>query len=221
MFFHSLLFHTFLFVFIAEMADKTQLMIMAMMNRFRIKSVLCGLILGVVAISGLSVLAGNLIGEIIPIWMVKICGAALFLFFVFYNLVQKDEEENAHKTHVRFPVLSIACTFLLAELGDKTQLATVALAADHMEQQLQVFLGASAGLIAANIFGIFLGRFLFSHISESCIKVCSSFIFLFFGSINIFELLPVYPLFIIAYSVVIITLAYILFTRTHAISSQS
>lgn len=208
-----MLFHTFLFVFIAEMADKTQLMIMAMMNRYRMKTVISGLILGVLSISALSVLAGDLIGDIIPMWAVKLCGAMMFLCFGFYNLIQQEETEASHKNQFRFPILSIAFTFLLAELGDKTQLATVALAADHMDAHLQVFLGASLGLIAANIFGIFAGRFIFSHISETTVKVCSSFIFFFFGSISIFEILPYNPYAIIIYSMVLIMIAYLIYSK--------
>lgn len=213
--------HTFLFVFIAEMADKTQLMVMALMHRYRFKTVLVGMIFGVFMISGISVLAGDLIGDFIPMWVVKLSGAALFIFFGFYNLVQKDETEAVHNAKIRFPILSIACTFIIAELGDKTQLATVALAADHMDAHLQVFLGASLGLIAANLFGIFAGTYIFSHISENTVKVCSSFIFLFFGSVSIFEVIPASVNMICIYSFTLIFIAYMIYMKTNGRYTKS
>ena len=81
-----MLFHTFLFVFLAEMADKTQLMIMALTNRYSVKTVIAGMILGVFAISGVSVLAGDLIGDLIPMRLIKLAASAMFLFFGLMNL---------------------------------------------------------------------------------------------------------------------------------------
>lgn len=214
-------FHTFLFVFIAEMADKTQLTVMALMHRYRLKTVLWGMILGVIIISGLSVLAGDLIGDVIPMWVIKLSGAMMFIFFGFYNLVHKEEDNTTSNDKFRFPTISIALTFLLAELGDKTQLATVAIAADHMDAHLQVFLGASAGLILANIFGIFAGKFIFSCISENTIRVCSTFIFFFFGSINFFEVFPSSIQIIFIYSAMLILLAYFFYMHQEHKFSKS
>lgn len=211
--------HTFLFVFIAEMADKTQFMIMALTNRYKLKTILVGMSLGVFIISAFSVMCGDLIGDLVPIWVVKVCGAILFLFFGLLTLLKKEEEHQHNSSSYRFPIISIAGTFLLAELGDKTQLATVALAADHTNMQLQIFCGASLGLIMANVIGIFAGKFLFSHISDNAIRVVSSFIFLFFGSITIFELLPYNPMIIFSYSIIIILIAY--FSYQHSLRHNS
>lgn len=210
-----MLVHTFLFVFIAEMADKTQLMMMALTNRYRMKSVLCGMILGVFIISALSTLAGDLIGDVIPIKAVKIVAALMFLGFGFFNLRSSKEESESHSISLGFPVFSIALTFILAELGDKTQLATVALAADHMEEHMAVFLGASLGLIMANIAGIFAGKFIFSHLKGNTVKVASSFFFFLFGSITLFEAFPATPLIYISYSFLIMMFACIIYEKSH------
>lgn len=207
--------HTFIFVFIAEMADKTQLMIMALTNRFRMKTILFGMVLGVFAISACSVLAGDLIGDIIPMEAVKIGAAFMFIGFGMKSLTKDKDSDSNKKMNYRFPIMSIATTFFIAELGDKTQLATVALAADHMDMHMQVFLGAAMGLIMANIFGIFAGRFIFSHLKEDTVKVLSSFLFFFFGSINIFEVIPFTTPIIILYSFMIITIAYFIHAKAN------
>ena len=93
----------------------------------------------------------------------------------------------------------------------------MAFAADHMEHHLAVFLGASLGLIAANLIGIFAGKLLLSHINEDVVKVVSSFIFFGFGSLNIFEVFGADTLIIWIYSTVLISLAYIYYTRSRRI----
>lgn len=205
--------HTCLFVFFAEMADKTQLMMMAMTQRYRLRDVLLGMSLGVILITGLSTLAGDLIGDVIPMLYIKCIAAIMFLGFGLINLKTSKDEEH-HSLRLKIPIISIAITFLTAELGDKTQLATVALAADHMQEHISIFLGASAGLILANIFGIFAGRFLFSHIHEDTMKIASSFFFFLFGSITLFEAIPASPLIYFIYSILLISIAYQIFIHS-------
>ncbi|MFQ7538845.1 MAG: TMEM165/GDT1 family protein, partial [Clostridium sp.] len=169
-------------------------------------------ILGVFAISGVSVLAGDLIGDLIPMRLIKLAASAMFLFFGLMNLRCNDSEEEGHHFALKIPVISIAFTFVVAELGDKTQLATVALAADHMGEHLPVFLGASFGLILANILGIFAGKLIFSHLREDTVKVGSSFIFFLFGSLTLFEAVPGSTMIFIVYSTVLILCAYAIYT---------
>lgn len=207
--------HTFLLVFIAEMADKTQLMMMALTNRYRARNVALGMGLGVITISALSVLAGDLIADYIPMEILKGTAALLFLIFGLTNLINKKEDDNQKTKNYRFPIISIAFSFLIAELGDKTQLATVAISSANKEH-LAIFLGASLGLILANLLGIFAGRFIFSHLSETTIKFASSFFFFLFGSLNLFEVIPYSIPIIIIYSITLITTAYFIFTLSNS-----
>lgn len=207
-----MLFHTFLLVFLAEMADKTQLMMMALCNRYKTRNVVVGMGLGICMISALSVCAGDLIGDFIPIKVVKMAAALMFLGFGLWNLRDHKEEEGKDVS-IRFPILSIAFTFMLAELGDKTQLATVALAADHMDQHMAVFLGGALGLFLANLIGIFAGKLIFSHVSQNTVSVGSSYFFLLFGSITLFEAIPVSLPVMMIYSVLLITFAYLVYVH--------
>ena len=212
-----MLLHTFLLVFIAEMADKTQLMVMALTNKYSMRNVVLGMMGGVFIISGLSVLAGDLIGDFIPMELIKLGAGAMFLIFGMSNL-RPNTEESAKNYNLPIPMISISLTFILAELGDKTQLATVALAANHMEEHFFIFLGASFGLIMANLFGIFAGKFIFSHFRESSVKIVSSFIFFVFGSLNIFEVLQGTIVIICIYSVILILCAYKIFMHSQKVA---
>lgn len=207
--------HTFLFVFFAEMADKTQFMMMALANRYTLRQILSGMIIGIILISGLSVLTGNLIGDIIPIKWIKSVASIMFLIFGFLNLTNQQQKETNRIMSFRLPIFSIASTFILAELGDKTQLATVALAADHMQSHTAIFLGASLGLIMANLFGITAGKLLFKFLSEQTMKIGSSFIFFLFGSLTLFETIPANNTIYILYSCILILFAYIIHRHSY------
>ncbi|MEG0274143.1 MAG: TMEM165/GDT1 family protein [Longicatena sp.] len=209
--------HTFLLVFIAEMADKTQFMIMALTNRFRIKTILMGMISGIIIIAGLSVLAGDIIGDFVPVKVIKICGGVMFLLFGLWNLRKGKDEESHHKVGMKLPIISIALSFILAELGDKTQLATVALAADHMQDHLAIFAGSAIGLILANIVGIFAGKFIFSKLPEDRVKLISSCIFFFFGSTTLFEAIPGTLWLYASYSILLTLTAYVIYTYSRRV----
>ncbi len=207
--------HTFILVLLAEMADKTQLMMMALTNRYKTRSVVWGMIFGVTIISAFSVLAGNLIGNLIPMDWIKLCAAVLFLIFGMVNLFPA-KEENGTSLHLSMPIVSVALTFLVAELGVKTQLATVAMAADHSDELLSVFLGASGGLIGANLIGILAGKLILSRLNENIVKIFSSFIFFLFGSLRIFEVFPATPLILWLYSAVLIVIAYFCYEKSRS-----
>ncbi len=208
-----MLFHTFLFIFLAEMADKTQLMVMALANKYKYKTIIAGMCIGIFTVSALSVMAGELIANFVPMTLVKVCAALMFLAFGLFNLAPGQEDENHQNLQFRFPMISIAFTFLVAELGDKTQLTTVALSANHASKHPSIFLGASLGLILANLLGILAGKLIFSHLREETVKVVSSFIFFLFGSLNLMEVFTPSIWIICVYSIVLIIIAYMTYEK--------
>jgi len=77
-----LLFMKVLFTqFIAEMGDKTQLMLVAMTSRFKLKDILLGTGVAVLVLNGLAVLAGGIISTVVPTWLIRLIAGAAFLFF--------------------------------------------------------------------------------------------------------------------------------------------
>ncbi len=100
-----------------------------------------------------------------------------------------------------------------SELGDKMQLTTVALAANHASKHPSIFLGASLGLILANLLGILAGKLIFSHLREETVKVVSSFIFFLFGSLNLMEVFTPSIWIICVYSIVLIIIAYMTYEK--------
>ena len=66
--------------FIAEMGDKTQLMLVAMTSRFKLKDILLGTGVAILVLNGLAVLAGGIISTVVPTWLIRLIAGAAFLF---------------------------------------------------------------------------------------------------------------------------------------------
>lgn len=154
--------------FIAEMGDKTQLMLVAMTSRFKLKDILLGTGVAVLVLNGLAVLAGGIISTVVPTWLIRLIAGVAFLFFAVTTLKgDDDEEENVKDRKIKFAPLSVFCTFFVAELGDKTQLTAITFGANEgLSSAVVVWLACSLGLFAADVIGLLIGYLLKSKAPE-------------------------------------------------------
>lgn len=176
--------------FIAEMGDKTQLMLMAMTSRFKVRDIVLGTAAAVLVLNGLAVLAGGLVSTLVPEWVIKLIAALAFLYFSWSTLRGEEEEEEQAVSgkKSRFAALSVFGTFFVAELGDKTQLTAITFAADSgMENAITVWLACSVGLFAADILGMLLGMLLKNKMPEGFLNTLAFVIFAVFGVITLRE----------------------------------
>jgi len=147
-------------VAIAEIGDKTQLLAILLASRFRKPiPILLGILVATLANHGLAALAGHLAGEWLSgPWMRWVLGLA-FLAFAVWALIpdrlEDDEAPPALRVHSVF--LTTAVAFFLVEMGDKTQVATVALGARFAEVPL-VVIGTTLGMMLANGPAVLLGE---------------------------------------------------------------
>ncbi len=123
----------FLTEFIAEMGDKTQLMLIALTSKYKLKDIILGTAAAILVLNGMAVLAGGLVSEFIPAWLIKTIAALAFLYFAASTLAGDDdeEEEGNGKSKIQFAPLAVFCTFFVAELGDKTQLTAITFGANE------------------------------------------------------------------------------------------
>lgn len=185
-----LLFFQIMFTeFIAEMGDKTQLMLVALTSRFKLRDIIIGTAAAILVLNGLAVLLGGLVSEIIPTWLIRLVAASAFLFFAITSLKGDDDEEEAKEENVsRFAPLTIFCTFFVAELGDKTQLTAITFGANEgMNAAVTVWLACSIGLFAADILGMLIGYLLKSKTPDGLLNTLAFFIFAIFGNITMHE----------------------------------
>ena len=168
-------------VFLAELGDKTQLVALGFGARHRLGPVLAGVALAYAATNLLSVVVGGLLGAALPTRALGLGGGVLFIGFALWSLRSEDDEEADAEVapgHGRI-VLSVAAAMFVAELGDKTMLATATLAAQG--NPVLVWVGATIGIILSGFVGVFVGRATGARLPEHAIRIGSSVLFAAFG----------------------------------------
>ena len=88
----------FLTEFIAEMGDKTQLMLIALTSKYKLKDIILGTAAAILVLNGMAVLAGGLVSEFIPDWLIKTIAALAFLYFAAVEETEIVEEAAAEET---------------------------------------------------------------------------------------------------------------------------
>jgi putative Ca2+/H+ antiporter (TMEM165/GDT1 family) len=176
------------FVVLAEMGDKTQLLAMAFATRYRWQTVMWGVFAATVLNHLFAVLVGNYLTHFIPMHYIQIIAAASFILFGLWT-IRGDELDGEDKVTKYNPFWTVAIAFFIAEMGDKTQLATVALAA-QFNAVLPVWMGTTAGMMIADGIGIIIGIVLGKKIPERVVKWVAAIIFIFFGLLGLYESVP-------------------------------
>ncbi|KAF0808532.1 hypothetical protein A6D6_00241 [Alcanivorax xiamenensis] len=167
-------------VTLGEIGDKTQLLSLALVCRFRKPwPILAGVVIATLINHGLSVWFGDWLSTHIPEqWLRWILGAGFIGLGLWMLIPDKDEEVKADP---RFgPFLTALVLFFIAEIGDKTQLATVALAV-RFQEFWPVLLGSTAGMIAANLPVIWVAHRLAGERLERWAHRISAALFIVFG----------------------------------------
>lgn len=210
--------------FIAEMGDKTQLMLIALTSKYKLKDIILGTAAAILVLNGLAVLAGGLVSEFIPEWLIKIIAAFAFLYFAASTLAgDDDDEEEGGKSKIQFAPLAVFCTFFVAELGDKTQLTAITFGANEgMGAAFIVWIGCSLGLFLADILGMLVGYLLKSKTPEGLLNTLAFVIFAIFGIYTSYQALnlisesvcpiTVWPL-LVAVTVVFVVICVCLFRK--------
>jgi Ca2+/H+ antiporter, TMEM165/GDT1 family len=183
-------------VVLAEMGDKTQLLAMAFAARFRWQTVLWAVLAATLVNHLLAVAVGNVITQFIPMEWIKLVAAGSFILFALWT-IRGDALHGEEKRQGRSPFWTVAVAFFIAEMGDKTQLMTIALAAEEAvkiggvgfvakcQQIIPVWMGTTAGMMIADAFGIVVGIVLHKHIPEKAVKWVAALCFAAFGLIGL------------------------------------
>ena len=207
-----------LFVTLAEMGDKTQLLAMAFATRFPAQTVLSAVFVATLLNHALAVAAGRLLTNVIPLDVISLTAALSFILFGLWT-IRGDTLEGEDRQRSSFgPFLTVAIAFFLAELGDKTQLATISLAVKYSDP-IAVLLGTTTGMVVADGVGIVLGIVLGKRLPDTLIRLVSAGVFIVFGFAGasgvLTTMLPLAVSAIILFGLVVATLgaAHYLFVR--------
>lgn len=185
-------------VVLAEMGDKTQLLAMAFAARFRWQTVLWAVFAATLVNHFMAVAIGNMITQFISIEWIKLVAAASFIAFALWT-IRGDKLDGEDLENGRSPFWTVAIAFFIAEMGDKTQLMTVALAAEEackiggnglvckIQQIVPIWMGTTCGMIIADAFGIIIGIVLNKHIPEKLVKWVAAACFCAFGLLGLHD----------------------------------
>lgn len=180
---------SFAVIFVAELGDKSQLMALAFATRFPALSVLVAITLATALVHLGSVALGATVAVALPTNVVSIVAGLAFLGFAAWTLrgdvLGEADEERASRESAGSVVLTVAVAFFLAELGDKTMLATITLATH--EDALGTWLGSTAGMVAADAIAIGVGRLLGTRLPERAIRILAAGAFVAFGVLLIVD----------------------------------
>jgi len=171
-------------VALAEMGDKTQLLALLLAARFRKPvPILFAILLATLLNHGISAVLGQWITTVLSpdvlLWIVSIGFIAMALWMLVPDELE-DETDNINKWQKYGVFGATFVLFFLAEIGDKTQVATVALAA-RFDSIFWVMLGTTLGMMIANAPAVFVGNKLADKLPIPLIHKIGASIFLIIG----------------------------------------
>lgn len=175
-------------IFVAELGDKSQLMALAFAARYKALPVLAGITLATAIVHAFSVVVGMSVGAAMPTEVISVVAGVAFLAFGVWTLrgdaLSEEEAAKAHRSN-RSAFMAASVAFFLAELGDKTMLATITLATT--EGALGTWAGSTLGMVAADALAIVVGSHLGARMPERAIKIGAAIAFFVFGAILIVD----------------------------------
>lgn len=176
----------FAVVFVAELGDKTQLVALSLAARYRLLVVLAGITIAYAITNGLSVIVGGLLGAALPTRAIGIGGAIAFFGFAIWTLRGDDDDDDVRLAG-KSVLLSIVVAMTIAELGDKTMLATATLAA--RDNPLATWIGATLGITASGAVAVLIGRWLGDRLPRRATRIGAAVLFVVFGLLLLIDAL--------------------------------
>lgn len=203
-------------IFVAELGDKSQILAMVFATKYKVRYVLFGVFVGALLNHSLAVILGTYLSDVIPLGLIQLLAGLLFVFFGIWSLKLEDDEEGEDVGEIKYgPILTVAFAFFIGELGDKTQLATITLSTET-SYPLVLLCGTVSGMVLTGAIGIWIGRKLGDKIPELILKIVSAIVFIFFGSLKLYDILPgeytTMPILIVYFSI-LGSLSYVLIKK--------
>jgi len=178
-------------IFVAELGDKSQLMAMTFATRYRALPVLAGISVATAVIHAVSVGLGHGLGTALPTRWIALAAGLAFMGFAGWTL-RGDTLSESDRARTRWTgrsaVVAVTLAFLVAELGDKTMLATITLATQHA--WLGTWAGSTVGMVVADALAILVGQQLARHLPEKAIRYAAGAAFAIFGIWLLIEAVP-------------------------------
>lgn len=173
-------------IFVAEFGDKSQLLVLAFATRYAWPPVVAGIVIAAFTVQGLSVAVGAALGAALPETFISVIAGLAFLGVAAWTLWDRDDaDEGEEETGASGATAAsgawyavtavVAGTFIVSELGDKTMLATFALAA--RQDPIATWVGGALGMVVANLVAVAIGAQLGARLDPRLIRIGSAALF--------------------------------------------
>ena len=198
---------SFILIFLSELGDKTQILVLSFSTKNKATNILLGVALGTLFSHGLAITFGShlgIVGNDTFIFYLKILTYCTFLCFGIFGFIKPKTDisvskstESDSKSHIikflssltRNCVFIVASSIAIGELGDKTFLSSIGLGVQYPLFKIPLICGSIAGMVASNSIAIFFGKWLSSKVSANVIETMSNLIFILFGTLGIVGLI--------------------------------
>ena len=175
----------FALILIAEIGDKTQLSVISLSCNYKWHHVFIGSMLAFLAVDGISIAVGGPLLALVPLRYVQIASGTVFVIFGIFPLLRKEKTDgvNLPKKRSTIPLIASFSLIALMELGDKTQIITITLAAQS--SPLLVLIGMVIAFAVLTGAAVLIGAKLVSRLPMKWLKIGTSTLFIVLGAISI------------------------------------
>jgi len=168
-------------VALAEIGDKTQLLAIVLATRFQKPlPIVAGIFAATIANHFLAALVGSEVASILDGQWFRYAIAVSFIAMAAWTLIPDKLDEEEHKPAKFGAFLTTLIAFFLVEMGDKTQVATIALGA-RFHDVVAVTTGTTLGMMLANVPAVFLGHEVLKYVPLKIVRMIAAGLFLVIG----------------------------------------
>lgn len=195
---------SFIFIFLSELGDKTQILVLSFSAKNRTSRILIGVALGTLLSHGIAIMFGSRLGIIGNETFISYLKLLTYFTFILFGILgfmkllkndtsQSSKLEKTNKGNIlkfinklfKNCIFIVACSIAIGELGDKTFLASIGLGVEYPVYRFSLICGSICGMVASNSIAIFFGKILSAKISSNMIEILSNIIFIVFGIIGL------------------------------------
>lgn len=192
----------FILIFLSELGDKTQLLVLSFSSKSKTKNILLGVALGTFFSHGLAILFGSRVSELANPKVSYFLSIFTYISFILFGILgfifkKKDNDLNdgnfdllkkISKFKLNY-VFIIAISIFIGELGDKTFLSSLGLGLQYPDFKLSLILGCIFGMVASNAFSIVFGKLLMCKLKPETVEFFSNLAFIVFGVLGLIFLM--------------------------------
>ncbi len=201
--FISTLLLSFIIIFFAELGDKTQLIVLSLSTKSKIKNILLGIAFGTFMSHGLAIILGSKLGNLsnsnFSHWLTLLTYVSFILFgIVGFISMKKNHSKtlpnsNDYKSDlisklinlkIHYTFIIFFCIFI-GELGDKTFMSSIGLGIQYPKFKISLIIGSILGMVFSNMIAILFGRFISTKFKQQYIEIFSNVLFIGIGLVGL------------------------------------